>query len=469
MKPFLAFVWAAAMLGGGAASALPNPLPPPEPVASSATSAPAATLAQATSAPPAAEPSPGASPSAATVPEAAPPAAPAGGGPVIDLPPDEPPKPASATPLPPPAVPRGVDPTVVSGQSYATDLGAGRRIPIGAYGEAMLLATKNETQLTLRRLVLFFGYHFADWVSVYSELEVENAREFEIEQSYLELKPLPARMRRLLGVRVGLVLLPLGIINQYHEPPTFNGVDRPQVDQLIIPTTWRELGLGIFGTPVDGLHYQLYAVAGADGSRFSADLGISPGLSRGFTTNTQNAAVTGRVNFNRVLGLDVGLGFYYGTANQKDANLFGVKVGLVEADARFTRWGLQLRAEYARVFVGGADKVTLFLRQTAASAAAIGSQEQGFYAEAGYNVLYPVRRTEQQVVLFARYENVDTRASLPDVPDPVVSTALQFLTAGVTYRPLLQLAIKFDYRRTLAGDDKTGGRDRYSLGVGFMY
>jgi hypothetical protein len=358
---------------------------------------------------------------------------------------------------------------VVSGQSYATDLGAGRRIPIGAYGEAMLLATKNQTELTLRRLVLFFGYHFTDWVSVYSELEVEDVKEFEIEQSYLELRPLPRRRKRLLGVRVGLVLLPLGIINQYHEPPTFNGVDRPQVDQLIIPTTWRELGMGIFGTPIDGLHYQLYAVAGADGSRFSADFGIGPGLSRGFTTNVQNAAVTGRVNFNRVLGLDLGLGFYYGSANQKDSNLFGLNVGLIEADARFTRWGLQLRAEYARVFVGGADKITLFQRQSVPNAAAIGSQEQGFYGEAGYNVLYPVRRTEQQVVLFARYENVDTRASLPAVADPVVSAALEFLTVGVTYRPIMQLAFKFDYRRTLAGDDKTGGKDRYSLGIGFMY
>src|SRR5262249_6498597 len=156
---------------------------------------------------------------------------------------------------------------------------------------------QNQTQFRLRRVVLFFGYHFADWASVYSELEVEDISHFEIEQSYLELKPFKKLQ---LGLRVGLVLIPLGIINQFHQPPTFNGVDRPTVDQLIIPTTWRELGAGIFGTVFGGLHYQLYAVAGADGSKFTADGGIGPGLSRGFDINTQNFAVTGRVNYNGI-------------------------------------------------------------------------------------------------------------------------------------------------------------------------
>ncbi len=315
-------------------------------------------------------------------------------------------------------------------------------------------------------MVLFFGYRFADWVSVYSELEVEDVEDFEIEQSFLEFTPFK-KLR--LGFKVGLILIPLGIINQYHEPPTFNGVDRPLVDQLIIPTTWRELGAGVFGDIIPGLHYQLYGIAGADGSKFTATGAIGPGLSRGFTINTENAAVTGRINFNRVLGLDVAAGFYYGTANSKEASLTGISVALVEGDARFTRWGLSLRAEYARIFITGAGKITTFLRTTVPTAEAIGSQAQGFYFEAGYNVLHLLRRTEQQVMPFARYEYVDTRAVVPDVTNPQYTDGQQFLTAGLTYRPLLYLAFKFDYRRTLAGNDGTGGRDRYSLGVAFMY
>ncbi len=267
----------------------------------------------------------------------------AGQGPVITLAPEE--STDSTTPSTPPAsastLPRDYDPTLATGQAFSTDLGSGRRIPIGAYGETHLVFQKNQTQLTLRRIVLFFGHHFTDWASIYSELEVENVSRFEIEQSYLELQPFKKLQ---MGFRLGLLLLPLGIVNLYHEPPVFNGVDRSLVDQLIIPTTWREFGAGVFGSIVPGLRYQIYAVAGADGSKFSADGGIGPGLSRGFTINTQNVAVTGRVNFNRILGMDIAAGFYYGSANQKEQNLDGVRVGIIEADARFQRYGMLLRA-----------------------------------------------------------------------------------------------------------------------------
>jgi hypothetical protein len=372
---------------------------------------------------------------------------------------------------------RGLDPLVNQEGSYSTDLGAGRRIPIGAYGEAMLLRTNDNTKLTLRRVVLFFGHRFADWAAVYTELEVENVKDFEIEQSYLEFTPWK---KPRIGFRVGLVLIPMGIINQFHEPPTFNGVDRPSVDQVILPSTWRELGVGVFGRIVDGLHFQLYAVAGADGAKFGdidpADGngrlgGFGSGLSRGFTVNTENVAVTGRINFNRILGLDLAAGFYYGSANDKNAGLQGIRLGLFEADARFARWGLMLRAEFARSFTQGAEAITAWQRgQTGlAIKPAVGSQGQGFYGEAGYNVLFPLAQTRHELWVFGRYEWVNPRIRLPDVVNPIPTEALQFFTAGITYKPRMELAFKFDYRRTLRGDDGTGGEDRFSLGVGFMY
>ena len=388
-------------------------------------------------------------------------------GPVISLPAEEPSEPANPSAAPSkPALPRDYDPTMATGQAFSTDLGSGRRIPIGAYGETHLVMLKNDTQFTLRRIVLFFGHHFTDWASVYSELEVENVSRFEIEQSYLELQP----FRKVpIGFRVGLVLLPLSIVNLYHEPPVFHSVDRPTMDQIIIPTTWREFGAGVFGTIVDGLRYQVYVVTGADGSKFSADQGISPGLSRGFVVNTQNAAVIGRINYSRILGFDIAGSFYYGSVNQKDQNLDGVRLGIVEADARFQRYGMMLRAQYARTFIQGADRITQVIRQSTPTASAIGSQGQGFYGEAGYNVLYPIQNTTQQLILFGRYEYVDTRAVVAEVADPGNSEALQFFTAGLSYRPILELAFKFDYRRTLKGNDGTGGNDRISFGAAFMY
>ena len=428
-------------------------------------------------------PDAGASPVAAAPPATteSPPGRPPGTpGPIIELPPEPP----VVTPPPPlslvPPLSRGVDPLLNQQGSFSTDLGTGRRIPIGAYGELNLLRTNDNTQFTLRRIVLFFGHRFADWAAVYTELEVENVKEFEIEQSYLEFTPFK---KARFGVRVGLMLIPLGIVNLYHEPPTYHGVDRPTVDQIILPSTWRELGMGFYGRIVDGLHFQVYAVAGSDGSQFgkldaAGDVvgqgrvgGFGNGLSRGFSINTENIAVTGRINFNRILGLDVAAGFYYGSANSKQAGLDGLRLGVVEADARFSRWGLGLRAEYVRTFTQGAEKITAWQRgqQGLGTGAAVGAQGQGFYGEAAYNVLYPLQRTAHELWIFARYENVDPRIALPDVPNPIETRALQFFTAGLTYKPRLELAFKFDYRRTLAGDDGTGGRDRFSLGAAFMY
>ncbi|HEY2743101.1 MAG TPA: hypothetical protein VGL86_00700, partial [Polyangia bacterium] len=379
------------------------------------------------------------------------------GGPAMTLPPE------ASAPFEIPPNEQVLDPT----RSPSLDLGAGRRIPIGAYGETHLVFQGDKTQLRLRRVVLFFGYRFNDWISVYSELEVEDVTDFEIEQSYLELKPfkhLP------IGVRVGLILVPLGIINVFHEPPTFNGVDRPTVDELIIPTTWRELGFGIFGHIVADLHFQLYGMDGPDGSKFTPATGIGPGLNRGFTINTQNAAVVGRLDWTGVLGLDVGAAGYWATANNKEVLLTGTSVGIFEADARFQRWGLNLRAEYARVFIQNAAGITDIQRQQAMNVnqAAVGSAAQGFYAEAGYDILRPLHRTHQQVALFGRYEYVDVRASLPNVANPIVTPPDHYLTVGVTYLPIPQVAFKFDYRRELAGDDGLAP-DRISLGVGFMY
>ena len=171
-----------------------------------------------------------------------------------------------------------------------------------------------------------------------------------------------------------------------------------------------------------------------------------------------------------MLGLDVGVAGYYASANNKTANLTGTSVGIFEADARFQRWGLNLRAEYARVFIQNAAGITDYQRQQSMlpGMAAVGSAAQGFYAEAGYDILRPLHRTRQQVPIFARYEYVDTRASLPAVTAPVVTQAQNYLTVGVTYLPIPQIAFKFDYRRLVAGYDGFAP-DRYSLGIGFMY
>ena len=150
----------------------------------------------------------------------------------------------------------------------------------GGYGELTLnvpgkyvLDSPPEATIDLRRFVLFFGHNFSDRLRFYSEFEVEHAvssagdrGEAEVEQAYLD-----GLLSRRLSLRGGVMIMPVGIINVYHEPPTFNGVDRPAVDTYVIPTTWREPGVGIFGELREGLRYQLYLVNGFNANGFTAE------------------------------------------------------------------------------------------------------------------------------------------------------------------------------------------------------
>jgi hypothetical protein len=385
----------------------------------------------------------------------------------------------------PPAEASESQPTA-SGARLQDLIGTGRRLGIGGYGEAYAIFDGDEKRVTLRRFVFFAGYRFNDWARVYAELELENGNQAEMEQAYLELEP-----RRYLGFRAGLLLVPIGLTNLFHEPPTFNRVERFATDVRIIPSTWRELGAGIYGTPIDGLHYQLYAMSGLDGDRFTADTLLAPGRGNGQNAQLHTAAVAGRINCNRLLGLDVAFSFYYGGAGQDVAELAPLKVGIVEADARFSRWGLSARAEYTRLFISGAGTLTNYQRAKDPTVAALPSAAEGFYGEVGYDVLHLVKRVSgHQLDPFVGYEYVNPHAeNASGIAFPGQDESEHLLTMGIAYRPHAQIAIKLSYERRLAQAapppstllapvdpeaaelalESHHGPNRVTVGVGFMF
>src|SRR5216684_4363890 len=147
-------------------------------------------------------------------------------------------------------------------------LAAQERTTVGGYGEVHYTnRTGPDTPGTvnLKRFVVYLAHSFNDQIAFRSELEVEDAKlegaqpggAVALEQAYLDY-----RLSDALTVRSGLVLPPVGIVNETHEPPTFNGVDRPGFDNDVIPTTWREIGVGAVGRVpgVEGLSYRVYLV-----------------------------------------------------------------------------------------------------------------------------------------------------------------------------------------------------------------
>src|SRR5689334_21325191 len=168
----------------------------------------------------------------------------------------------------------------------------------------------------LHRFVLMVGHSFSDRIKFWSEVEVEHAfvegeeesGEVAVEQAYIDLA-----IHRRFNVRAGMVLTPIGILNERHEPPTFHGVERTFVDTVIIPTTWRDVGVGLFGDLGRGFSYKTYVMPGLNAIGFSAEEGIAEGRQQGSHADASDPALTGRLEF-RNHGLTAGGSFWYGGA-----------------------------------------------------------------------------------------------------------------------------------------------------------
>ena len=396
-------------------------------------------------------------------PESDPAAAPAS-EPVIDLAPEE---------EQPPAPVRPGDATYLRGMQEERFRNA-QNTALGGYGELHSSVDAPEvgstaTTLDLHRLVLFVAHNFDETFRFYTELEVEHAvvagdgrpsGDLDIEQAFVDWRVLGD----LLALRGGVVLVPMGAINQWHEPPIFHGVERPLVDQIILPTTWREPGLGIVGRPIDGVRYEAYVMGGIDASGFDSAHGLRGGLQNAVNALTGAPAVTARIEVEPMLGLIAGVSGYFDLAGRAKLD-FDVPVLGVSADARLRWQGLEARALFAYFSIGDVDRLRALTNASGDPRNVdIGSSMLGTYAEIGYDVLHPLS-LGHALVPFARFEWLDTTLGErdPRFDRPSIASAV----FGLTYRPIPQLAIKADaiVRRPSTGT----GENLFNLGVGWMF
>jgi hypothetical protein len=364
--------------------------------------------------------------------------------------------------------------------------------PIGGYGELhfnMDLTDPDDPDSTidLHRLVLFVAHDFGQGFRLYTELEVEHALvgdgqagEVGIEQAQIDWIVLgPDSPVGELGLRAGIVLVPMGIINQWHEPPIFHGVERPNVDKAIIPTTWREAGVGLFGQPTDWMRYELYLVSGLDPSRFRASDGLRKGRQAIAEAIGDGFAVTGRLEFEPLTSLVIGLSGYLGQAGPNLRGAFapsGEKADLdvwvsgLALDAR-GRWaGLEARAVFATFFIGDTPALRGLVDEAGESLGLdVGAQLLGGYGELAYDVLH-LADTGHQLLPFVRVEYYDTLEDIQgrartDGDDDRQKLDLIF---GLSYRPIAEIVFKADLIRRLSGGD-ADDQTILNFGTGFMF
>jgi hypothetical protein len=324
------------------------------------------------------------------------------------------------------------------------------------------------TRIDLMRAVLYVGYKFTDKILFNSEIEFEHASTEAAGTVSVEFANVDFLFSERFGVRAGLLLLPLGFINQLHEPPIFHGVLRPDVEQFILPSTWGENGLGVFGE-AGPLSYHLYAVAGLDAKGFSASEGIREGRQGGSESRATDFALTGRLDYTGTPGLLVGGSFFTGLSGQGQETPAGRevegRVTLVDLHAQYEWRGLQLRGLYSHVNIDGADRIDELLGVTGKGS--VGSGLFGAYVQAAYDVmtLHPAGRWS--VSPFLRYEVLDTQSEVPRGYEADPANDRKVLTLGVGVKPIPNVILKADYQHRSNEEDTDA--NQFNLGLGYLF
>jgi hypothetical protein len=320
------------------------------------------------------------------------------------------------------------------------------RLPVSGYMDFHVNKEAGDAwRPDFHRFVLLFGHSFSSRIKFWSELEIEHAfvgggeesGEVALEQAYLDFLITPK-----FNLRGGMLLTPVGIVNERHEPPSFNGVERPFVETTIIPTTWRELGFGVTGDLGRGFRYRGYVTSALDASFFNAESGISEGRSSGFDSSMRNPAAVGRLEFAGVRRLTIGTSLYSGLAG---FNTPGVnpRVTIVNTDGRYSYRRMDFRALFAHTWVSRAGELNHLLRMQTGVNPNVASQMRGYYFEPAFHIL--PRRLRHDIIAFGRYERYDTQYKMPEGYLALNQFNRSSWVAGITYKPVPDVAVKFDY------------------------
>ncbi len=329
------------------------------------------------------------------------------------------------------------------------EMGKSNNTHVGGYGEMHYNNfSRNDNsgdtrEIDFHRFVLLISHEFNDKITLHSELEVEHSitsksdvGEVALEQAYIEFK-LSDHHR----IAAGLFLIPVGIMNETHEPAYFYGVERNPVEKNIIPTTWSEGGAMLSGHMTDNFSYN---VALASGLNMSSPYKVRGGRQKVGEAMADDFSITGRLKWSPRPGVELS-GTIQGQGDMTQGQDVAAGSGmLIETHAIYTIKDFSVKALYAVWDLSG----------TGPQAAGTDKQE-GFYIEPAY-------RVNEQWGLFLRFNQYDNTAGNSSLKGEKQQTNL-----GFNYWPHHRVVVKLDYE-TQSNEDNTDS-DGINLGIGFDF
>ena len=345
-------------------------------------------------------------------------------------------------------------------------------VTMGAYGEMLYNQPEGDNgELDVQRLVLLMGYRFNDKTQFVTEIEIEHVEEIFVEQAFVNYN-----IASNVNLRGGLMLVPMGIVNEFHEPTTFNGTERPAMDNVIVPTTWRELGIGVSGRSDNiSLGYQAYLFNGFKSTEANGAGGVSGflkgsnglrgGRQKGIKSTVDSPTLSTKLDYYGLPGLRLGLSTYFGKTQAADdvETIDGANIGIsmIGLDARYAYERFTARGQFIHASLSDTEDYNALTGND------LGSALQGWYVEGAYNLL-PINKN-QKLFAFARYEVYDTHASTAGALSKNDAYDRTDVTTGLTYHIAPGVVLKGDYQFRSNALEDGDIKDRLNFGIGVWF
>lgn len=307
-------------------------------------------------------------------------------------------------------------------------LSAAAQFSFGGYGEVSYRNVENATDsFDIHRVVLYSGYEFDATYSFHSEIEFEHGDEIHVEFAHID-----GNYSDALNVRAGHILLPMGFMNQTHEPTTFWSAKRPLVERFVVPSTWHENGAGVFGSH-NNIAWQAYFVNGTDDGFDIQESGLRGGRQGGEEAAAEKMGFTARVDYQITAGLQLGTAIYTGGTNNSTPTGLEHHVQVVEAHLQYDHGPLRVRALFADASVENSSLLPI---------ASTTDDIDGWYVEAGYDLLSA--DDDFSLTPFVRIEQYD------------LGEEVDVNVFGFAFQPNMNIIYKFDLQNITS---ETGAQD----------
>ncbi len=323
---------------------------------------------------------------------------------------------------------------------------------IGGYGELHWnreLDKDGETTKNLmdfHRFIIYYGYNWTEEWSFKSEVELEHNfvqdgdGELELEQAYVNYHT------DKWGFQGGVILPTVGLLNEYHEPPLFFSVERPDYSKYIIPTTWFGNGFALYGKVAD-FNLRLAILEDLEGEGISTS-GIRGARGKGYKTTGYSLVKNLSAVYTGINGLRLGGSLTLNDAPINDEPDTSISVQMFEVNAKYNANNIYAVFEYGQNSFEG-NNFTSPLKTSS-----------GYYLDLGYNIGSMVNCTK--LIPWFRVSNVST-----DVDTD--SKIADYMRLGLTWWPIDNVAFKIDYGTKTIKSDTDNPTTQINLGIGYNF